>query len=236
MDLAIIRHGQSIGNVERRLQGRQDFPLTDLGRQQARWLGQQLAQEDWTPTRIYSSPLVRASETAAIARQTFEAAAGAIALPDPQMDANLQENHCGIFEGLTWAESRSRHGAFCDQLEASPDWLPIPGGETPSQGRDRARAFLGRLFAETENRDRVWVFTHSWFMKHLISELLGSDRSWKLPTANTGRYEFRLDRDRWHRALDTREGGNEQNRYNTDLWQIRRLNDITHLQGPKKVL
>ncbi|GAB4359241.1 MAG: histidine phosphatase family protein [Cyanophyceae cyanobacterium] len=230
MDLAIIRHGQSIGNVEKRLQGRSDYALTDLGRQQAQRLGQHLAKEDWTPTRIYTSPLVRAAETATIARHSFEAAA-AIALPEPQPDPNLQENDCGIFTGLTWAESRSRHGELCAQLEASPDWLPIPGGETPTEGRDRARTFLQRLFAETDNGDRVWVFTHSWLMKHLISELLGCDRSWKLPTANTGRYEFRLDRDRWHRALKANNPHHQHNRYNTDLWQIRRLNDIAHLQG-----
>lgn len=228
MDLAIIRHGQSVGNVQKRLQGRAEFPLTDLGRDQATRLGTAFARDRWTPTRVYSSPLRRAAETAEVAIAQFEACTGH-RLPPLRLEPNLEEYDCGIFEGLTWAEARDRYGDLCDRLETTPDWLPIPNAETPRDGRDRSRAFFEQLFRDADNRDRIWVFTHSWIMKHLISELLGSDRSWKIPTHNTGIFEFRIDRDRWHSAIDPQQSTTAQNRYTTDLWKIKRFNDTAHL-------
>ena len=62
MKLYIIRHGQTDWNVQGRIQGRQDIPLTAAGRSQAQMLAK--GMEKRPVTAIYSSPQLRAMETA----------------------------------------------------------------------------------------------------------------------------------------------------------------------------
>lgn len=62
MRLLLVRHGQSVWNAGRRLQGQADIPLSDLGRAQARRLQPVLAA--LAPDRAVSSDLSRAAETA----------------------------------------------------------------------------------------------------------------------------------------------------------------------------
>ena len=67
MNLIIVRHAESTGNAEDRLQGQDDFPLSERGRRQASLLRARFESEVYVPTHIYSSPLSRALETARIA-------------------------------------------------------------------------------------------------------------------------------------------------------------------------
>lgn len=61
-----LRHGESVGNAERRFQGQANFPLTERGRAQARALAVRWQAENAAFDRAISSPLRRASETAEI--------------------------------------------------------------------------------------------------------------------------------------------------------------------------
>src|SRR5690348_11197429 len=64
MRLILVRHGESLGNVTRTMQGRAD-PLTDRGRSQARAIATHLQSRGDVRT-IYASPLARALETSRI--------------------------------------------------------------------------------------------------------------------------------------------------------------------------
>ena len=65
MRLYFVRHGQSEANVQMVISNRDLFhPLTELGRQQAEALAQSLAEVP--VAAIYSSPIVRAAQTAQI--------------------------------------------------------------------------------------------------------------------------------------------------------------------------
>jgi probable phosphoglycerate mutase len=64
LELVLARHGQAHGNVDRSLGP--DTDLTDLGRQQAARLGNWLAEQGYTFTALYCSPLRRARQTAHI--------------------------------------------------------------------------------------------------------------------------------------------------------------------------
>ena len=62
----IIRHGQTEKNKAKVLQGRSDVPLNDAGRQQAAEVRERFEREGISFDKIYTSPLVRAVETAQI--------------------------------------------------------------------------------------------------------------------------------------------------------------------------
>jgi broad specificity phosphatase PhoE len=241
LKLLFIRHAESTGNREKRMQGHGDFALTESGRQQAKKLAYRLLAEGSPPSHVYSSPLQRAAQTTQILIDSFLAAplpavvsdltgeaTAPIDLPETPLEGisiqyadELQEFQNGIFQGLTWAEARARYPELCYELEASPDWIQIPEAESLQTARSRAHQFIQRLLSQHRNGDHIWIVTHSWILQHLIAELMGCDRSWRLRAENTALFEFWIDQARWHRL--------DQNRFNTDLWQVRRFNDCRHL-------
>jgi broad specificity phosphatase PhoE len=241
MKLLFIRHAQSIGNQEKRMQGHGEFELSSHGILQAEQLAKALLAESWYPSHVYSSPLKRAAQTTEILMTHLLAAPLPAAVSDlidaasspvdlSEQDAKrievyyadeLKEFQNGIFQGLTWAEAREKYPDLCNALEASPDWIQIPGAESLQDARDRSKQFIHRLLDRHSDGDRIWIITHSWILQHLIAELMQCDRSWRLRATNTALFEFWIDRDRWF--------NDDQNRFNTDLWQIRRFNDSRHL-------
>jgi broad specificity phosphatase PhoE len=92
--LILVRHGQSQGNIEARIQGHDD-PLTELGRAQARAAGAALARRG-DVTHLYASSLDRAFETATIIGEAI----GLVPVRVP----GLAEINAGTAAGLLWAE------------------------------------------------------------------------------------------------------------------------------------
>jgi broad specificity phosphatase PhoE len=99
----LVRHGESVSNLEGRVQGQADVELSDLGRAQARqvaaWSRTLSASPAVAPARIgevWSSPLRRARETAA-------EIAAAVGLP-VMIEEGLCELHAGIFQGHLWSD------------------------------------------------------------------------------------------------------------------------------------
>ncbi|MBX6395401.1 MAG: histidine phosphatase family protein, partial [Alicyclobacillaceae bacterium] len=87
--ICLVRHGETVWNREQRLQGHQDIPLTDKGREQARAVARRLSTEPWD--LVYSSDLSRARETAEIIAKHC----GVRVVTDPR----LRERFYGRFEG-----------------------------------------------------------------------------------------------------------------------------------------
>ena len=91
--LTLLRHGESLGNFERRHQGQADFPLTDRGRKQTRMLVDRWKNENKTFDLVLSSPLARAKETAEIISAELK-------IPI-QFDPVWMERNNGLMAGLS---------------------------------------------------------------------------------------------------------------------------------------
>lgn len=155
----ILRHGETLWNVEGRMQGHLDSPLTAHGREQARRQGEILRHAGAASLPLYCSPLGRALETARLA------------LPGtaPIVDARLAEVAMGKWQGLTRAEILLRDpGIAADP--ASFLWkFQAPGGEPLEAMRSRIAAFLAAAPAEAV------IVTHGVTSQLLRGLLLGLD-------------------------------------------------------------
>ena len=97
--LLLWRHGRTAFNATARLQGQVDIPLDDVGRWQARTAAAAMLVRH-TPTRIVSSDLGRAVETAdPLAR---------MAGVDVETDERVRERSFGEWEGLSGPEIARR--------------------------------------------------------------------------------------------------------------------------------
>jgi broad specificity phosphatase PhoE len=99
--LLLVRHGVTTWNREGRFQGHLDPRLDAAGEQEARLLADRLVAEEPEPIRILTSPLQRASATAALLADALDLAGRRPQLtPDPR----LMEIGQGEWEGHTHAE------------------------------------------------------------------------------------------------------------------------------------
>jgi broad specificity phosphatase PhoE len=122
MRLVLVRHGESVGNFENRLQGQEDYDLTDLGREQALATGAKLTA--MSCTALYTSPLLRTMNTA----RSISDALGV----EPVQLPEVAEYHFGELSGATYAEIRSHFEKLGIPQTASPNERVYPGEE----GRD----------------------------------------------------------------------------------------------------
>lgn len=161
----LVRHGESVYNVEERVQGQADVSLSDLGRRQAAalatWARAIPAAE--AIDEIWSSPLVRARETA-------EAMAAALGLP-LLIEDRLAELHAGVFQGHLWADLEAAFPAEVAQWRSGDVHFVIPGGESRADLAARGRAALEAL-AERPVR-RMIVVAHGGVLTAALGSLLG---------------------------------------------------------------
>ena len=163
--VAFLRHGPTLWNETRRLQGMTDVPLSDAGRVLvAGWILPP-AVAGW---RWQCSPLSRAVETARLLRGDGGTE------PEPA----LREMSFGAWEGYRLDELRQRFGAGMRGNEARGIDLVPPGGESPRQVMDRLRPWLEAL--GTGGKDTVAV-SHKGVIRVVLAMATGWDMKDRQP-------------------------------------------------------
>ena len=130
--LYIMRHGRTVWNMEHKLQGKTDVPLSEAGRPVV-----EQAAAAYRNTHIdvcYCSPLIRAVETAEIVLRGRE-------IPIIT-DVRLEEMGFGICEGTTDFQDNPDNPIY--PLFAAPETyrIPVEGGESLEDLYARTRVFL----------------------------------------------------------------------------------------------
>jgi broad specificity phosphatase PhoE len=159
--LYITRHGQTEWNLEQRIQGHQDSPLTGLGVTQANALGEALAGVKLDA--IYSSSSQRARRTAEIIRGH-----GARAV-EIRIDDRLREIHMGNWEGLrrdqVEAASPKAHRVYWERPDV---YEPTNGGESVRDVAARVVPLLKRMLT-VHNGESILIVTHTVPLKVIMS-------------------------------------------------------------------
>lgn len=103
--LILLRHGQSVWNLENLFTGWTDVGLTEEGEEEARTAGRLMAEEGLKPDIMFTSVLKRATDTADLALEE----AGWTDIPT-RRSWRLNERHYGALQGLNKKETAERHG------------------------------------------------------------------------------------------------------------------------------
>lgn len=118
--LYLVRHGETVFNLEGRIQGHSDSPLTPLGIKQAKAIGKRLAFEKFDA--IYSSDLGRALATAELIAAHHD--------QPIQTTQLIREANFDKVQGLTQKEFQERYPEdYRKWREDSVHFRP-PGAET----------------------------------------------------------------------------------------------------------
>ena len=160
--LLVVRHGETVWNVEQRIQGHQNSALTNRGRRQAELLAQRLAST--AISQLYSSDLERAIESL----QPLSRRLGI----SPKLDARLRERNLGVLEGLTAAESRQQQPEAWQGFKSSDPDFVVPGGESPREFQARVRAVVVEV-AEHHPGQQVLLMAHGGTLNHVFRICLG---------------------------------------------------------------
>lgn len=160
--LYIVRHGQTEWNVEHKLQGHQDSPLTELGMKQALWLGESLREEQID--LIYSSSSPRARRTAEFIRADREIG---IYESDDWREINL-----GIWEGKRQDEVKVEYPEQFYHFWQDPEQFIVPNSETFQDVSKRAIHLLHHILREHQGKS-ILIVTHTIVVKLVMAYFEG---------------------------------------------------------------
>ena len=210
--LWVVRHGESAGNVARdaaeaagsdrlELSHRDvDVPLSELGRRQAAALGRWTAAQpaDEQPTVVWSSPYVRARQTAEIALET-----AGLDLP-VIVDERLREREFGVLDGLTRKGITTHYPEESERRKAIGKFYHRPpGGESWVDVAQRLRAVLDEIRMDARG-ERVLIMAHQvvvLLVRYVVEGLdeatvLGIDREGEVANCSVTAYEHEAGVDR----------------------------------------
>lgn len=164
MTVYLIRHGETTWNVESRIQGWADAPLSGRGRDQARTTGGHLAELG--VDRLVVSDLQRAQETARLVDEGGLDAA-------VNYERAWRERNFGDYQGLDYETVAQRHLDF-DPGMSLTGVEDVPGGESLDEFVERVLGGWESVQAGLDG-DTVAVVTHGGPIRAVVAELTGTD-------------------------------------------------------------
>ncbi|MCV7166962.1 histidine phosphatase family protein [Mycobacterium stomatepiae] len=171
--LVLLRHGQSFGNVERRLDTRPPgTDLTPAGRDQARTFALDTAR----PALLTHSVAKRASQTAAVIGAEVDVA--------PREVAGIHEVQVGVLENRNDDEAVAEFNAIYDRWQHGELDVPLPGGETANEVLDRYVPVLTdlrmRYLDDDDWNGDIVVVSHGAAIRLVSAVLAGVDANFAL--------------------------------------------------------
>lgn len=207
LQVYLVRHGETVWNAERRIQGQSDSPLTEKGEQQAYQVGERV--KHLGITHVITSDLGRTRRTAEIIAD----ACGCAVTLDPR----LRELNMGVLEkrpldGLT-AEEEQWRATLVNGTEGGR----IPEGESMTEMATRMHAALNACL-ELPAGSRPLLVSHGMALGSLVSTILGlpayAERRLRLRNCSISRVDY------------------QQSAWLAEGWIVETAGDISHLDAP----
>lgn len=175
----VIRHGQTALNSAHALQGRSDAPLNANGEEQAREAGRRFAERGISFSHVFSSPLVRAVQTAELVAPNVPV----------RIDERLIEMDYGPYEGIDLKSPPP------EVIKFFSDFVNNPAPDGMEQLADVVRR-TGAFVEEIKGLDgNVLVSTHAIAMKGVLEYLTPDSRGsyWSRYVGNCAVYAIAED-------------------------------------------
>ncbi len=152
MKLYLVRHGESIANVDRRYCGQMDVDLTDNGLDHAMKMARKF--EKISIEKIYSSPLIRAHKTANEIAKLKN-----ISIIN---DDRLLERNFGDFEGLNWEDIEEKFPEEAKKCLEENIFYNYRNGESFEDILNRVESFMPNL------PDNTVIVAHGMLIKTIL--------------------------------------------------------------------
>lgn len=167
MEIYIIRHGQTVWNKQRKLQGSTDIELTEEGKRLATLTGEGLKGIAFD--KVFSSPLKRAYVTA----QLIHEGSNIII----ETDERIKEVSFGEFEGMNVDEMLSNEECGFYHFFDKPElYRPAEHGERLEDVILRGKEFIEDKILPLEGAvNRVMIVAHGAMNKALLAAMLGRE-------------------------------------------------------------
>ena len=161
----VIRHGQSMSNLEGYFTGQTNTPLSPLGQRQAE-LAAEYILSNYSFDKNYASDLSRAFDTA-------KAVADRVGM-DVIPNIGLREIFAGDWEGVSFKELNDTNSPAWQVWRNNIGCVQCPNGESVAELRERTAKTFAALADENPEKTLV-IGTHATVLRVLICECLGLD-------------------------------------------------------------
>lgn len=207
LQVYLVRHGETLWNAARRIQGQSDSALTEKGELQARQVGERV--KDLGITHVIASDLGRTRRTAEIIAE----ACGCEVIPEPR----LRELNMGVLEqreldSLTPEEESWRKSLVDGTVDGR-----IPEGESMEEVAERMQQALNAC-RELPAGSRPLLVSHGMALSVLMSTILGlpanAERRLRLRNCSISRVEY------------------QESPWLASGWVVETAGDISHLDQP----
>jgi probable phosphoglycerate mutase len=158
--LILVRHGETVGNLEEIAHGQSESPLNERGIRQAISTAEMLTSWDRDYHRVYTSPLSRAHHTG-------QHIASSLGLPIAIHD-DLMEGFLGDWEGITYQQLHDF--GFAKRSIQDDDFLGH-NGESPNQLGTRMLRTVNEIRARHQ-LENIIIVSHGAAIAHLLAKLL----------------------------------------------------------------
>ena len=168
MKLVLIRHGQSIYNLENKFTGWKDVDLTDKGRNEAVKAGNILKENQFSFDYAYTSNLKRAQETLSIILERLDSRL------IPTKNEALNERDYGDLIGRNKADAAKEFGEDQVQIWRRSYDIPPPSGESLKMTCDRTLPYFKKYILSKINNNNIIISAHGNSIRAIIKYLFNN--------------------------------------------------------------
>ena len=199
----IVRHTQTIGNIEKRLTGREDYELTEIGKEYIKKLEKRLSKIKFD--KIYSSTSGRAIKTIEpiAKKQNINII----------KTSELCEMYFGIYDGWKWEDVNAVNPQIKQNQIETNEIMGIPNQETTKEVAERMYNIIDKIVKENEGKT-ILISSHGVAIEAFIRKI-----------TNTKFSENKEKNSQKNTSVNIISYDSEKKQYKVEL-----LNDLSHLE------